>query len=476
MQVDLSALLSTPNAILAVAFVLGACIFVHELGHFLAARANGIPVEEFAIGLGPVIFRRRRGETVYSLRLIPFGGFARIAGMEPGEQDLPNGLYAKPKWVQAMVFTGGAFMNIVLAMVMFAVVIFWQGVPVEGAREVVVNKVLPGTPAQRAGLQPGDRIVAVDGCTLSTVVSEAQPGGLAAGLGMDEDAQLYYVAGRRVAAAAEIADAVADAGPGQIAVIWIPPEVTRPKEMFRRSSIPASSADVQAMAAASTAAAKEAAVQRWLGCKFEPLSVGSIADYVALRPGERIELTIRRGDQLLTIPITPRRVWERVVEPGPGGKVLTPHRQVGRIGVVLTVPRRRPGLLEGLWLATRDTVGSIVAMVGALRAMIAREISPDVGGFVAIVAMTAEQAKIGWAAVFQWTGLISANLAVLNLLPVPPLDGFYMVLLGWEILTRRRVSERVRIAIVAAGVVFVILVAALITYRDIVNLIKYRTP
>ena len=143
---------------------------------------------------------------------------------------------------------------------------------------------------------------------------------------------------------------------------------------------------------------------------------------------------------------------------------------------MLTVPRRRPGVFEGLWLAARDTVGSILAMIGALRAMIAREISPDVGGFVAIVAMTAEQAKIGWAAVFQWTGLISANLAILNLLPLPPLDGFYMVLLGWEILTRRRVSERVRIAIVAAGVVFVILVAALITYRDIINLVKYRTP
>ena len=126
--------------------------------------------------------------------------------------------------------------------------------------------------------------------------------------------------------------------------------------------------------------------------------------------------------------------------------------------------------------AVFGTVESVAIMVGSLRAMIKREISPELGGPIAIMAMTAEQARIGWSAVLSWGGLISANLAVVNLFPIPPFDGFYLVMIGWEALTRRRISERARNIILVAGFFIVVVVFAAFTYRDILNLLLYRTP
>jgi len=115
-------------------------------------------------------------------------------------------------------------------------------------------------------------------------------------------------------------------------------------------------------------------------------------------------------------------------------------------------------------------------MIKSLQAMLQREISADLGGPIAIMAMTAEQARIGWSAVLSWGGLISANLAIINLLPIPPFDGFHLVMVGWEVVTRRRISERARNAILVLGFVLVLFIFAAFTYKDILNLVRYRTP
>jgi regulator of sigma E protease len=471
-----SLLLNTPNAVLAIGVVLGLAILFHEGGHFLAARLCGIGVEEFAVGFGPPLFRRRFGETVYSLRLLPLGGFARIAGMEGPSYDLPGGLFTKPRWMQTLVFMAGAAMNLVLAALLFTVVVFSRGVPDPKTKAVVVDRTLPNRPAAQAGLRPGDYVLAVDGHRDSLRLEEVLPGGLAARAGLRRAMSIAYANGRRVAVPGELASVIARGGP-RLQLIVVNPEAEKVREIFQPVTLqlPAHLRRLVAQAAGRPVrAAHTLAIA--LGVQWAPLSTSAMADYVAQRPGIPVVLSLERQGKLFSLTVVPRPVWERVPEPGPGGSVRTPHRQVGRIGVVLTTPRRTPGLLEGVKLAMVSTAQSVVMMVSALKAMLLREIAPDIGGPLAIMAMTAEQSMLGWLAVLEWAGLISANLAIINLLPLPPLDGFHLVMVGWEAVTRRRVNERVRTGIIAAGFVFIAMLFAVLTYRDLWNLIHFRTP
>lgn len=147
--------------IIEIAIGLGLLILVHELGHFLAARKFGVLVRRFAIFLGPPIVKWKRGETEYSIRAIPFGGFVDMPGEQPDDEakDDPRALCNKPVWQRAIVFSSGVAMNLALAVVLFAVA------PMLGiqAQTPVIGTVVPGLPAEKAGLEVLDRIVAVNG-------------------------------------------------------------------------------------------------------------------------------------------------------------------------------------------------------------------------------------------------------------------------------------------------------------------------
>lgn len=477
MDLDLNALLQTPNAALAIAVVLGLAIFFHEAGHFITARLCGIGVEEFAMGFGPLLWQRRRGATVYSLRLLPFGGFARISGMDPGTYDAPDGLYQKPRWMQAIVFVGGVTMNIVLAMLFFVVVAFWQGLPDPTAQTVLVTRAFPGSPAAAAGFSAGDQVVALDGNRRTLFLEDVKPGSLAQRWGLVPGMVIAYLDDQPVALAGEVAAGLAKAGGRKLTVTVVDPGATTPGELFRRIdvTVPAELAD-QLEPVADNPARSEPLLASALGVEWGPLNTSALSEYIARRPGRRVTMTVQRKGQLVSLAVVPQARWERVAEPGPDGSIRTPHRQVGRIGVVLSPPMRRPGVFEGVKQSVVGTFQSIALMITALRAMIQREISAELGGPIAIMALTAEQARIGWSAVLSWGGLISANLAILNLLPIPPFDGFHLVMVGWEALTRRRVSDRVRNFILVAGFFFVIFIFAAFTYHDIINLVRYRTP
>lgn len=147
--------------IIAIALAFGMTVFVHELGHFLTARAFGMAVYEFSIGFGrPLLFWFKRGETQYSLRLWPFISYVRIAGMEPGD-DHPQGFDKKPRWAQAVVMVWGGVMNFALGMAIFIVLWSILGVPIQATNRI--EKVIGGTPAAKVGLQPGDRLVGLTG-------------------------------------------------------------------------------------------------------------------------------------------------------------------------------------------------------------------------------------------------------------------------------------------------------------------------
>jgi regulator of sigma E protease len=135
-------------------------IIVHELGHMLTAKALGVRVPEFGVGFGPPLFKKKIGESVYSLRIVLLGGFAKMAGMNDGAEG-PDTFPAKSAWRRALIIFAGPLANILTAVVILAVVLMTTGV-ITGVKPEV-RQIEPNSMAERVGIQPGDRFVAVDG-------------------------------------------------------------------------------------------------------------------------------------------------------------------------------------------------------------------------------------------------------------------------------------------------------------------------
>ena len=145
--------------ILAALLVFGVLIAVHELGHFLAAKACGVRVNEFAIGMGPALWKKQKGETLYSLRAFPVGGFCAMEGEEEASDD-PRALSNQGFWQKLIIFAAGAAMNFLAGLV----IIFCLYAPAQGLYQPVISGFAEGCPLESAGgLQTGDRIVAIDG-------------------------------------------------------------------------------------------------------------------------------------------------------------------------------------------------------------------------------------------------------------------------------------------------------------------------
>ncbi len=150
--------------ILIAVIIFGMLIFVHEAGHFLAAKRAGIDVLEFGIGFGPKLFAFQRRETTYTLRALPLGGFVRMAGTEPDDLDNTAGFAKKSVGKRALVIVAGAAMNLILAMVMFGLLINVTGIPTgELSNEPEIGEIIIGDRADQAGLLPGDRVLTMNG-------------------------------------------------------------------------------------------------------------------------------------------------------------------------------------------------------------------------------------------------------------------------------------------------------------------------
>ncbi|AUW93696.1 RIP metalloprotease RseP [Sulfobacillus thermotolerans] len=147
------------TTVIAIILVFGVLVTVHELGHFLVAKAFGMRVEEFAVGFGPALYKRRVGETVYALRIIPLGGYNRLAGMEGNKTADPREYPNRPLWQRFLVVLAGPIMNLILAAILYAVCFGPVGIPTP---TTTVQQAIPHYPAYEAGIRPGDRIIQID--------------------------------------------------------------------------------------------------------------------------------------------------------------------------------------------------------------------------------------------------------------------------------------------------------------------------
>jgi regulator of sigma E protease len=431
--------------IVSVSIVLGIMVLVHEWGHFVVAKWFGVRVEIFSIGFGTRLWGVKRGDTDYRLSALPLGGYVKMAGDNPLEERKgdPDEFLSKPRWQRVLIALAGPAMNIVLSIILVAG-IYMRGSksPAFLDRPMVLVGVLPDSPAQRAGLMPGDRIVAVDSAKNPTwdraqfELMSTLPGH-AISVEVDRNGQQLSFS---VPAAQSVEEVF---GYPQDHLVVSAVSAGTPAE---RSGL---------MGGDVILAVNGATLNN--GAEF-PL----IVDKTQSQP---LDLTVQRGDRTLHITIRPQQV---------SAVNGAPHWQIGvlRTGDLverrLSIPSAIGESVEMNILMTRQVAFVVVEL---FRGKISLN---QLEGPLGIARESGRAAKEGVAELLSLMAMIGVNLAVLNLLPIPPLDGGHILMLFIEGTIRRDLSLRVKERFVTVSMVFLLLVFAIVMYNDVLRLIPHH--
>lgn len=337
------------TTILAAIVLFGVLITVHELGHFLAAKGTGMLVTEFSIGFGPKLIQKKVGETLYSLRLCPLGGYNRIAGMEPGEAVTPRGFNGRPLWARMLVILAGPFMNFLLPFLLFFGIFAVSGLTLP-VNKPVVGSLMEGYPGAAAGLQAGDRLVSINGRKL----------------------------------------------------------------------------------------------EKWN-------DINSLVQENGPKPGK---VVIRRDGREMTLTLQPRF-------DGESKRFL--------IGVRPPLEYRQLSLWESLKTAGLAVGKTTVAMVDGLRKMITGKVRADIAGPIGVAHMAGDMAAQGAVPYLEFMAFLSLNLAVLNLVPIPALDGGQFLVLVVEGLLGHTLAPKAKEIIQMIGVACIVALTIFATMHDLLQ-------
>jgi regulator of sigma E protease len=448
----------------AVSFVvvIGVLILIHELGHFIVARLAGVGVERFSIGFGPVLLRWRGKETEYCLSVIPMGGYVKMVGeespLEGGASPLsdPSKAFAtKPLWARFLIVFAGPAMNFVLAAVIFTLVFATVGRPVWPA---VVGRVNEGGVAAAAGLKSGDVVAKVDGVAvrnwedLDRFVTDAAGRPLALTVRREGQEETVSVTPRRS--------------------VTRDPIFKEPRETWDLGAGPQLTPQIGAVTPDSPAARAGLqpgdAVLAVAGDRvFTP---EDLMQAIQKRPGQTFELTVERGGRREALSVSA----ERKVDRTPSGEEV----EVGRIGVSIvtkTVTYEPYGMPAAAWNGVVRTWDMTVVTVKGLWKILSRQIeASNIGGPIQIASEAGRQAKEGLGSLALFTAIISVNLAVLNLLPVPMLDGGHLLFFLIEAVLGRPLSLKKREAAQQLGFVLLLLLMVYALYNDLVRIDAFR--
>jgi regulator of sigma E protease len=427
--------------------VLGVLVFFHELGHYWVARRNGIVVEEFGMGYPPRLIKLFRYDgTDFTINLIPFGGFARMKGEDAG--DLSKGSFnAASRGARAATLFAGPFMNALLAVILFAFS-FMAGFPAVAAYPQL-TAMAPDSPAADVGLQPGDVLLDING----------QPAYISA----IPDFQ-YDVWHQDEPATTIDAPAITVSRGGEI--VTLPLATTVLGDTLLEDATYTPVLDTQILGTAPNSPAAQAGLQAgdlvWqvngdLITYDYPLNVA-----VGQHLGEEITVTVLRNQQWTEVRLTPR------TEPPPGEGAL--GVQIGPITQLATL-----SFFQGLWQGVLSTWQYIVLVLQLPVMLIMGQLSPadaQLSGPVGIAEMVggAVSATIDtglWFPIWRLSAVLSAALAVTNLLPLPALDGGRLLFILIEVLRGRRINPEREGFVHMIGFVLLLGLLVFITIQDI---------
>jgi regulator of sigma E protease len=422
------------NDIPAFLLVLGVIIFVHEGGHYLMAKAFDIKVLTFSLGFGPKIFSFQRGETEYRVSWLPLGGYVRLGGESPEESTGdPRDFQCRPRWQRVLVYLAGPSMNVVLAIALVAVVLMLGfGLPFLHDIPPVIGAVEPGSPAAAAGLVPGDEVIEVAGKatrsweTVAMAILES-PG---------RPVQLTLLRDGKRLPITVVPNTVPQYEVGDAGVY--------PKVLPRVSLVnPGSPAEAGGFHEGDELRAIDG----------RPLASDlDFVNYVETHVNQQVVVTVERGDRLVDLRVTPR-------DDGSGK---------GKIGVGLTVAVRLPpwpALVESVrynWNVASQTVALVGKLLtGAMKPQSALHGPLEIGK------LSGEAARQGAPFLLHLVALVSLSIAILNLLPIPVLDGGQIFVLLVESLIRRDLSLRLKEAINMMGLAFIVLLMVTVIFFDV---------
>jgi regulator of sigma E protease len=434
--------LFTLTTILAFIFVLGVLVFVHELGHFLAAKRVGIRVLKFQLGFNPTIASFRRGDTEYGLGALPLGGYVKMAGENP--DDVRSGssdeFLSKTKWQRFQVLIMGPAMNLLLAVALTTVVLY-QGAERAAYEDqpVIVGAVETGSPAARAGFQPGDRIVSVAGRSVTNWEN-------------------FYVA-------------VGTRPNREVAIGFVRDSSEQTKNVVPASTSPNRAVDVGDIGVLPnvhphirSVSPGEAAERAGLQVNDIVVSVDGqtiifashLKAAISKRPEQTIAMEILRDGSPMTVMATPARR-------GDSGLL--------GIGIADETVSVAPGLVGAARMSVQKNVLYAGLIFQTVWGLVTRETSPkQLMGPLAIAQLSGESAQLGWIALFSLMASISLNLGLLNLLPIPVLDGGHIFIMALEGITRRDFSIQVKEKMLLAGFVVLMMLMVTVIYNDLTRI------
>ncbi len=427
---------------LSFAFVLGVLVFVHELGHFLAAKRVGIKVLKFQLGFNPTIVSFRRGDTEYSIGALPLGGYVKMAGENPDDARTGNSdeFMSKTKWERFQVLIMGPAMNLGLAVILLAVVLY-QGaeVPAYEEQPPVIGAVIRDSPAAAAGIQAGDRVLTVGGRAVDTWEDFF----IAIGTRPNREVPITILRDG-VESTRQVAVAVArEQKYGDIGEIGVLPKANP----YIRALSPGSAAEKAGLKVKDIIEAVNG----------EAVAVTTqLQEAIAKHPEETITLTVVRDGVRQTVSATPARDGDS-----------------GRLGIQIGQESRiiQPGLFEAMRMSVERNIQMSGLIFQTLGGLITGQTSPrQLMGPVAIAQLSGETAQLGWIALFALMANISLNLGLLNLMPIPVLDGGHIAIMALEGVARRDFSIKVKEKMLLAGFVMLMMLMVTVIYNDLTRI------
>ena len=421
----------------------GVLVLVHEFGHFIAAKLSGMKVDTFSIGFPPRAFGKKIGETDYCVSWIPIGGYVKIAGMidESFDTDFvdkppePREFRSKPMYQRMIVVSAGVIMNFLLTFLIFYGINLANGKVFHAT--TTVGFVEPKSVAEQAGFKEGDKLVAVNGKAVGNWED------VQTDLYLDDVASPLSVQVDRA---------------GQMTTVDMPKGAVKPDEQI--GIYPDHMHAVIGAVTPGMPAAKAGIQGGDVVLSIDGQQIATNTQVVSLvkeKKGQLIQLGIKRGAEEKQIQVMPNSDGKIGIE----------------IGTQYTGPIRKYSynILSAIPVGFDQTVGATSLLIRSISQMVTGQVSftKSIGGPIKIAQLATQSAEMGLVSFLGFMALLSISLAVLNILPIPALDGGHLAFLIYESIFRREVPTKVKLFAQQVGFALILLFMAFVIYNDIVH-------